>query len=145
MVWAYMFTMILKFTGSKKAVGCVLSTFVVLEGEGGGGMMSLHVWSHVLLRGYNVTSCLVPCFFQGISGPRGGCLVHLVLVPGGVLVSWGSGPREGLVKGGYDTTPHICEQTFPQLRWRTVKIVWKRKTIQFLSPRKLTSTFSAKL
>ena len=84
MVWAHMFTMILKFTGSKKAIGCVLSTFVVLEG----GMMSLPVWSHVLFRGYNVTSCLVPCFFQGISGPRAGCLVQGVLVQG-VLVSGG--------------------------------------------------------
>ena len=138
MVWAHMFTMILKFTGSKKAVGCVLSTFVVLEG----GMMSLPVWSHVLFRGYNVTSCLVPCFFQGISGPRG------MSGPGGSGPGGsglgGSGPREGLVKGGYETTPH-CEQTFPQLRWRSVKIVWKRKTIQFLSLRKLTSTFPAKL
>ena len=139
MVWAHMFTMILKFTGSKKAVGCVLSTFVVLEG--GYDVTSCLV--PCSFQGYNVTSCLVPCFFQGISGPRGGCLVQGVLVRG-VLVSGGSGPREGLVKGGYETTPH-CEQTFPQLRWRSVKIVWKRKTIQFLSLRKLTSTFSAKL
>ena len=87
--WAHIFTTTLKFTANKKAVGCVLSTFVV-GGDGGGwvGMMSLPVWSHVLSRGImsllvwsHVSSrgYLVP---EGVSGPGGSG-------PGGVLVSGG--------------------------------------------------------
>ena len=44
-------------------------------------MISFPVWAHVLYRrGYDVTSCLVPCSFQGVlsqrrHGPRGGGMV----------------------------------------------------------------------
>ena len=58
--------------------------------------MSLPVWPHVLSRGYGTTSCLVPCSFQGVSGPRegpvwsqGGRVCYQeVSDPGGGLV-WG--------------------------------------------------------
>ena len=41
----------------------------------GRGLVSLPVWSHVLPRRYDVTSCLVPCSVQRGSAPRGGCLL----------------------------------------------------------------------
>ena len=54
-------------------VGCVLPTFLVVVG--GGCMMSLPVWSHVLSRSvgwvYDVTSCLVHVLSWG-SASRGG-------------------------------------------------------------------------
>ena len=122
LVWAHIFTMILKFTASKKAIGCVLPTFVVR-----GGMMSFPVWSHVLSRGYDVTSCLVPYSFQGCVWSQRGCLVPGEFWSQGGSGPGGSGPREGLVKGGYllPLRPdNICKNiTFPPLRWRAVKIV----------------------
>ena len=61
----------------------------------GEGMMLHPVWSHVPFRGYDVTSCLVPCSFHrhvwsqgvGMSGPKG----WRRLVPGGVGVWFGGG------------------------------------------------------
>ena len=38
----------------------------------GAVMMSLPILSHVPSRGYNVTSCLVPCSFLGGGGGGGG-------------------------------------------------------------------------
>ena len=50
-------------------VGGIPPAFLVPEGV----MMSLPVWSRVFSIGYDVISCLVPCYFSGVSGP--GCLV----------------------------------------------------------------------
>ena len=58
-------------------VGCALPTSVVPVG-GDGGMMSLPFLFHVPsgVRGYDVTSCLVPCSLQG-----------WCLVPGGMALT----------------------------------------------------------
>ena len=104
--------------------------------------MSLPVWPHVLSRGYGATSCLVPCSFQGVSGPRegpvwsqGGRVCYQeVSGPGGGLV-WGrkfasvgggggfwSGPRGGMALPPGGQTNRCKSITFPQLRLRAVNI-----------------------
>ena len=102
-------------------------------------MMSLPVWPHVLSRQYGTTSYLVPCSFQGVSGPREGpvwpqgegCATRRCLIlegwsrlGEGVCFGGGfwSGPRGGMALPPGAQTNRCKSITFPQLRLRAVNI-----------------------